>query len=178
MKKLASQILMACLVVLLVQGLAWGQSLWQNTTYGMSVEQVSHLIPGCITPAEEDQETLAGGARELLRLPDVTIVGKEFHARFFFADGRLVQVMLHHQENRGFPYVRITFDSVTEVLRAKYGPELTRKLNIGGIVNESASASWLSDRTNISVLAWGAKDSPAGLNINYQVRIAKEADKL
>ena len=46
-----------------------------------------------------------------------------------------------------------------------------------GLLN-SAEASWQSGRTNISLVNIAVGTSDAALNLNYQVRTAKEADKL
>lgn len=160
----------------LVSTSAWAQSLWQGTEYGMTVAQVQAVVPGVTIP--EKGSTLTGGAVELLRLSNIEVVRKPFDAKFFFKDERLVQVSLTLNEKLPFDSARIrAYDSLLEALRAKYGPELTSKNDKIGML-KSMDASWMSGRTNINLMLMGVADSPAILNVNYQVRVAKDVDKL
>src|SRR5688572_3118734 len=113
---------LAVVFFLLVTPTVIAQPLWGGTEYGMSVEQVKIVVPEAIAPAKS--ETLRNGAVELLRLEGLEIVGKQFSARFFFLQDKLNQVTLSlARETADFNSVVLTFDSVTEALRAKYGRE-------------------------------------------------------
>jgi hypothetical protein len=155
---------------------ARAQVLWQGTEYGMTVAQVKVVVPGATTP--EKGSAITGGAVELLRLSNIEVVRKPFDAKFFFKDERLVQVSLTLNEKLPFDSARtLAYDGLLEALRAKYGQELTSKNDKIGVL-KSMDASWMSGRTNINLMLMGVADSPAVLNVNYQVRIAKDADKL
>jgi hypothetical protein len=71
----------------------------------------------------------------------------------------------------------MTFDRLTTFLRAKYGTEISSTVSSEGILNMDTK-DWLSAGTNIGLLAMAVADNPATLNINYQVRVAKAAEKL
>lgn len=154
---------------------AQGQTLWQGSEYGMSPEQVTALFAKAQPPSNNPSH-LQGGAVELLRIDQITLVNKEFIGRFFFKDNKLVQVMLSIGDKPSFTTSLITFDALTDALRAKYGPELSRKISRGTL--NIANADWISGRTNISLFAMSVGTNEASLNLNYQVRLAAEADKL
>lgn len=150
------------------------QSLWQGTIYGMSLEQVKTVVPRAAPPAKPNR--LADGSEELLRLEDVELVNKKFAASFYFRTGKLSQVTLSLEKGHSFHEAMLVFDSLTEALRAKYGHEINRGTE-KGVLNR-ANAEWLSGRTNINLIAISVGEGAAILNINYQIRVAREADKL
>lgn len=164
----------ALLAALLFGSLAQAQTLWRDTNYGMSIDQVRAAIPevaDAVKPGE-----LAGGAKGLLTIPKVQIAGADYQARFFFLNDKLVQVMLSLDNPGKFDSSLRTFETLEELLRVKYGREIKREVK-RGVVNQ-ASATWMAGGTNISVLTYSFDNDNASLNINYQVRVAKEADKL
>jgi len=161
------------LALLAVHTLTSAQSLWGGTEYGMSVDQVKSAVPNVTTPSNPNH--LLDDAQELLRLENVEIVNKRFSASFYFIAGKLTQVTLSLEKGHTFRGATLVFDSLTEALRAKYGREINRDSKRG--VLNTASATWMAGRTNINVLAMGVENK-ALLNINYQVRVARDADKL
>ena len=174
MKK-ACFFLVICAVILFSFA-AYAQELWRGTTYGMSVDQVRATIPGAITPKSKPG-TFPTGEVELLRLENVEVVSKRFVARFYFKQKRLCQVTIDNEEIPTSAMLPV-FDDLCNALCAKYGRELSRKVDNFGTIATSAKAEWLSGRTNITIFAIGVVGEKSYLSINYQVRLAKEADKL
>ena len=140
----------------------------------MTIDQVIKIVKLAKTPG--NPHVLGDGARELLRIEDIKIVNNNFYASFFFLNGRLTQVTLSVENAGSFEDAIRVFNSLTEVLRVKYGTEIMRNVKRGTL--NTADAQWMSGRTNINVSAMSVGDNLASLNINYQVRIANEADKL
>lgn len=155
------------------QSFALAQSLWGTTEYGMSVSQVQSLYPNATAPAE--MSTLYGGVKGLLTIPGIEIVNNQFTAIFYFKDEKLVQVTLKRDNYASLSSALPDFKEVTTALRAKYGQEVS-----SGVERSlsQATANWLSGKTNITLFAHAMGGSNATLSINYQVRIAKDADKL
>lgn len=152
------------------------QSLWNGTEYGMSLDQVKASLPHASSPAKPGN--LADGAEELLRLEDIKLVNERFTASFYFKGGKLTQVTLSLAKRRPFNQTLLVFNQLTEALRAKYGQEISREIKRGGRGLNAADATWMSGRTNINVLTIGVGENDAILNINYQTRVAHDADKL
>ena len=166
--------LLTAIALLAFHTLACAQSLWGGAEYGMTVEQVKSAIPNVTSPSTPSR--LGDGAQELLRLESVEIVSKRFTASFYFIAGKVTQVTLSLEKGHTFQSAVLVFDSLTEALRAKYGREISRDIK-RGLLNR-ANATWMAGRTNINVLAMSVGESDAILNINYQVRVARDADKL
>jgi hypothetical protein len=154
---------------------AIAQELWRKTEYGMTVEQVRKVIPESASPASSPSY-LGTGATELLRIEDYAVGEFEFTVSFYFQEGRLEQVTLGREET-SWHSAKMTFDRLTTFLRAKYGTEISSTVSSEGILNMDTK-DWLSAGTNIGLLAMAVADNPATLNINYQVRVAKAAEKL
>jgi hypothetical protein len=151
------------------------QTLWQSATHGMTVAQVKQSFPKAIQP--EVPETLGNGAKELLRERGVAIGTMTFDARFMFKDGKLEQVTLAATDRKAFNLMMSSFDEMRTLLRARYGSEVSSKVDRDSSMG-TAKADWLHGRTNISLLLIGIGGNPAVFNINYQVRLAREADRL
>jgi len=166
--------LLAATSLFAIHALACGQSLWGGAKYGMTVEQVKLAIPNVTTPSNPSR--LGDGAQELLRLENVEIVNKRFTASLYFIAGKVTQVTLTLEKGESFNSAMRVFDSLTEALRAKYGREINRSIK-HGLLNR-ADATWMAGRTNINVFAMSVGGNDAILNINYQVRLASDADKL
>lgn len=170
--------IMFVFISLAAYGQASGDALWGKTEYGMTVEQVKKVVPKAQRP--KTPENLREDLPELLRINNVQIVNNTFVAHFYFRDGKLFQVSLTLRDPGKFVDAMRVFDSLTEVLRAKYGKEITMKVinedDVGSF--DSADATWVSGRTNIDLYLLSINDGDALLKINYQVRIAEEADKL
>lgn len=155
---------------------AHAQVLWGGTEYGMTVDQVKAAVPKAVPP---HMASHIKDAKEQLQLEEIELVNKRFVASFYFADGKLVQVTLRLDSDRTPTGAALTFNSLTEALRAKYGQELAQDNKAG---DRSAlrlkNTTWLSGRTNITMTMLNIPGMDPVLNINYQVRLAKDADKL
>lgn len=167
--------LVAFAVLIAVCEVSFAQTLWRETVYGMGPDEVMKLVPEAV-PVTVKRGTLNSGAEELLRIDGVEIVNEKFTASFYFKDQKLVQVMLSLESPKSFPTSLRVFDTLTEALRAKYGQELSRKVSRTPFPH--ADATWLSGRTNIGVWLMAVDETHVRLNINYQVRLTREADKL
>jgi hypothetical protein len=158
------------LVILLVASNVRGQALWQGTEYGMTLEQAKSHVPEAVRPLKP--KLRSDGAEELLRLDDVTLVGKRFSVSFFFSGGKLKEVSLSLEEGHDFQSAMRVFDSLVEHFRAKYGREIIRQ-TMKGTFSNTANATWLSGQTNITILATSVGGSDATLNVNYSARASK-----
>jgi hypothetical protein len=170
-----SLVVLITIVLISLGNCAIAQPLWDGTSYGMSKEEVLKVVPGA--RMVNDGDSLAGGAKELIRTENIKIVNELFNAKFFFLGNKLDQVTLTLRDKVPFHKVLIIFDSLTEALRSKYGAELNNKIDKISLLKK-ADATWMVGKTNINVLAIAVGDHPAILNINYQIRISKEAEKL
>ena len=155
------------LIILLFASNARGQALWHGTEYGMTLEEAKANVPDAVRPLKPKHRS--DGAEELLRLDDVTLVGKRFSASLFFSDGRLKEVSLSLEEWHDFESAMRVFDSLVEDFRAKYGHEIIRQ-TMKGTFSNTANATWVSGQTNITLFATSVGENDATLNINYQVR--------
>jgi hypothetical protein len=163
------------IVVISFANYAIAQQLWDGTSYGMSKDDVLKVVPGA--RIINDGDSLAGGAKELIRAEHIKIVNELFNAKFFFFRNKLDQVTLSLRDKAPFHKFLIIFNSLTEALRSKYGSELAFKIDKISLLKR-AEATWMVGKTNINVLAMTVGDHPAILNINYQIRISKDAEKL
>jgi hypothetical protein len=163
------------IILLCYANYAIAQALWDGTYYGMSKQEVLKTVPGA--RIIYDGDCLAGGAKELIRAENIKIVNELFNAKFYFINNKLEQVTLTLRNKAPFYKVIIIFDSLTEALRSKYGAELDKKIDNTSILKQ-ARATWMAGKTNINMLAMTVGDHPAILNINYQIRVSKEAEKL
>ena len=142
----------------------------------MSPKDVRALMPDAIDPKKI--ANLNSGAMEFLQIEDFVVVHRHFSVHFYFSDKKLEQVTLKlkRREEDTFHFYMQTFDSFSEALRAKYGAEVSKdKKDYDGY--RRVEAMWMSGRTNIGILLFDVYGSLL-LNVNYQVRISKESEKL
>lgn len=158
------------LVILLFASNVSGQALWHGTEYGMTLEEAKAHVPDAVRPLKPKHRS--DGAEEMLRLDDVTLVGKRFSASFFFSNGKLKEVSLSLEEGHDFESAMRVFDSLVEDFRAKYGREIIRQ-TMKGTFSNTANATWLSGHTNITILATSVGGSDATLNVNYRAKASK-----
>lgn len=165
----------ALIAALLASLNAASQTLWQSTKHGMSIEETAKAVPGSIAPVDAAGR-LANGAVEKLRLESYEVAGRQFQVKLYFLGEALEQVTLSLSETVTYDSARVIYERLRQALSSLYGPveELPEKRGILSL----RQADWRSGRTNISLLAMGVGQSPATLNINYQVRVARDADKL
>lgn len=165
---------LALLLALVVSPQAHCQALWGKSAYGMTLSQVKEAYPEAVTA--DSPGTLHGGAKGTLTIQAYEVVNKKFNVIFYFKNDKLEQVVLACEKQSTFHSAMLVFDAVSDVLKAKYGPEISKDVKRGTL--NMANAVWLSGKTNISLIAMSVGDADAMLNINYQVRISKDADKL
>ena len=154
---------------------ASAQTLWQKASFGMTVAQVTFAFPKATSV--RDGDALNTGAKELLRESGVVLGGSEFEAQFFFNNQKLEQVTLKATEPRQFELMISTFEQMRTLLRARYGRELSSSIKSEPLLSK-AEADWVVGKTNVSLFLLGIGQNPAVLNINYQVRMAKDAERL
>jgi hypothetical protein len=156
---------------------AQAQSLWGKTKVGMTVEQVKAAYPGAYDPPGDDK--LGSGALELLVVEGVQLADTKFKARFFFADGKLSNVLLGlDQEFANVGSGWAVYDTIKNALSSKYGNP-TDVENKSDSFTKKMSADWVSGPLSVSVLymAIGAEDKKPVLNIAYKT-ISKTVDNL
>ncbi|PTW47638.1 hypothetical protein C8J25_103359 [Sphingomonas faeni] len=141
-------------------------TLWQNTQVGMTYAEVKRAQPEAVEPAKPS--TLNDGASCQLSLPKFEVNNDPYTVCFFFKNGALSQVML---TANGDPY-ESQFRGIVTALRVKYGPEVDLHQSSLGY-----EADWMTKQgVNVSVTYFNKLGNL--LNINYQIRLAKEADRL
>jgi hypothetical protein len=110
------------LIILLLASSVRGQSLWNGTEYGMTIEKVKAVVPNAIRPLKPSH--LHDGSEELLRLENVTLVNEHFSASFFFNAGKLTQVTLSLKNGHNYHSAMLVFDSLAEALGQALGSGL------------------------------------------------------
>ncbi len=154
---------------------ASAQVLWQTASYGMTVAQIEKAFPEAKEPSEKPG-VLGTGAIELLTIQNISLANRSFKASFYFKNKKLDQVTLTLTESLSYQVALGTFENLADSLRAKYGKETSKK-NSQGLL-EMSEINWMAGRTNINLFLLAVAKNPATLNINYQVRTSKDAEKL
>jgi len=162
---------MFLIVILMMSISAQAQSLWGETTVGMTPSEVIKIVEG--SRLIQDGSTLETGAKELARLDDLRVVKELFKVRFYFIDDQLTQVTLNLTKERSFPLNLLIFQSLTDVLSSKYGKAISRNIDSRTRL-KTAYAHWVSDGTNINLQVIAVDDTPTSLNLNYQLHLASE----
>lgn len=174
-KPFFQRLLLTVALIISISVPAKAQPLWGDTTSGMNPSQVIEIVKG--SRLVQDGYTLESGARELIRLDDLNVVNESFDVRFYFLEQSLIQVTLGLNDERSFSSTLLVFDSLADALRSKYGKEISESIDNRSILKK-AEANWVNGRTNINLLVLSVGNSPAILNLNYQIRLSEEADKL
>lgn len=154
---------------------ASAQVLWRTANYGMTVSQIEKAFPEAKEPGEKPG-VLGTGAIELLTIQNISLADRSFKASFYFKNKKLDQVTLSLTESLPYEVAIGTFENLADSLRAKYGKETSKK-NTQGLF-EMSEINWMVGKTNINLFLMAVTKTPATLNINYQVRTSKEAEKL
>ena len=110
-------IAIALLAAFLLPAQAFAQNLWQNVSGGMSVADVRAAQPAAIPVAKS--EALANGATDDLQIPELQFHGVPFLVRFFFLEGKLVQVNLTANGRAA----HADYERLVGVLRTQFGSE-------------------------------------------------------
>lgn len=140
--------------------------LWQNTAYGMTVEEVLATRPDAAPSG--DRQMLHNGAVSELRIPTLRLAEHDYSVLFYFLHGSLSQVTI---ATKGGPTLN-DFHAVANALRLRYGREVSFKEN----PTSFSTGEWLSaDGINVVIAFHGEIDC---LNINFQYRYADAATQL
>jgi hypothetical protein len=151
------------------------QTLWQNTEYGMSIEQIQDLFPSSFVP--NNPGWYSDGSIEYLRLNNYEIVNEKFTISFIFKNNKLNQVTLTCQNMTTKIIGELLFDNLVEVLTIRYGTPFIIKKD-DNTVGSMWRYVWLSGRTNINLNFTSILDNTPMLNIVYQIHLIEESDKL
>lgn len=162
------------LLALAVSPIAVADTLWGKAVAGASVAEVKAAIPEATDHEPTPDQKIKSGAKKLLTLTPVPVAGKDFTAEFFFGNDNLEQVSLSFQKPGIDPDdCHHTSNSVVEALRAKYGKELTRDVS-----SRSASMSWSSGKTSISLFTLVSGSLLCTVHVSYNNRIGASASNL
>ena len=154
---------------------AQAQSLWGGTTVGMTPTQVVETVKGSRYVSDDGRPVT--DSLKLVQLDDFLLVNESFEVDFRFSQNRLVKVTLALKKERPFSSTMELFNSLTGALRTRYGNEISRIIEPDSLLKRS-EATWVSGRTNITLVALGFGDNPAHLFLTYGTVLSQEADKL
>lgn len=152
---------------------AGSQVLWQNVSSGMTIAQIKAAQPSAV--ASDKPERLASGAQCELRISDYDISAKTYRVCFYMLGGKLSQITMSANEPS-----QVAFRTITDLLRAKYGTELSPKPNpcTSGFM-ATCEVTWLLPTgVNVEVLFLQVGRTDPLLNVVYQTRMKSESNKL
>jgi hypothetical protein len=116
----------ALMVVAFVAGRADAQVLWEASKAGMTVDEVQAAFPSGEKVSPSAAELTSRDA-VLYMVRNVELAGLRFDARFYFAKGNLVSVILMTAEPQPNTIAaRIAAGKLRSALTAKYGAPLNR----------------------------------------------------
>ena len=154
---------------------AIAQQLWSHSKAGMSVDEVKAKFPEAAIPKKSNN--LANGAIEKLQIENLVIDGNPFRVRFYFLDEKLIQVTLSFAEKKSFNLSMLRYRNISTILRSKYGHEIGKRSK-RGLLNMEERQWRTTGGTNISNLMISVGNGEAVWNINQQIRMLTEAEKL
>jgi hypothetical protein len=170
-------------VMIAVASLIWSaqpvsaQALWQNATVGDTPAAVLSKFEGAINSNDPEKDKLGDGSQCLVRIEHIELVGKPYRVCFYFVKSKLTQVSLGLQESLKGYSAELHYDRVVQALISKYGERSSVGRDHGMMV--MFTDDWYREGMNVSaIMIYVGRDGPAVINLNYQIRIAKEADKL
>ena len=167
-------LLLACVAFAFSSVCADAQELWRESEYGMTVDEVRRAFPEAVEPSDPD--SYDSGALERFRIDDIEISRGNFRSSFYFLNDRLIQVVLHGQDERDYETQHPLFRRISQLLRMKYGEP---SINDEKVTRYSGrhDAIWINGETDITMQLMGVGDF-ASMNILYRARLAEEADDL
>lgn len=154
------------------------QQLWQAANIGDSPQEIRSKFPEAIISENPNADILHGGEQCLVRIPKYVVSSATFRTCFYFSDGQLSQVTIGLVHFQPTDSIEALFDRVLESLTSKYGPADSQEDKSGMMTMRDRD--WYLGKVNISVVLvhFGDDDDDPVLNINYQTRMGKDADKL
>ena len=163
MRQTARRTLAALLLALLpLPALAF--ELWNGVASGMSATQVQSLHPGAA--ANPTLDRLAGGAEDLLVDPNVSFADGIYRARYFFLDGKLMQVTLTLDVAASeHSSIKRHFRAARKAMTARFGAPTSATQPLF-LASNKLYAKWDTRPRRRSILAY--QDRPKLLNINFQ----------
>lgn len=159
--------------------MSWGacaQQLWQESVYGMSLDEVRRAFPHAVAGDGAPLSAGADAARRLLVIEDVRIANHNFRAAFFFQDTGLVQVTVQLSDELAGYQVKGLTETLRTALRSKYGEETSSE--VGTTPGDHLTAIWMVGQTNISLNYFHFEGVDPFLNVVYQMRISEAAQNL
>ncbi|AMC99986.1 hypothetical protein [Halomonas chromatireducens] len=163
MKKLIAGIL----VLFLLPNPALSAELWGPASAGMTIKEVMRVIDDAYRLDEEEGGRLATRAVEAVRRDDVELADETFTQRFFFVNGQLSQVTLKLNNTRDFDSMLPLVDSLTEIMRDRYGQEVDSEMIQAGAMRQ-AKVGWIDGNRKIRIFLMSMGEDDSLLNVNYQ----------
>ena len=166
------KIIIICLIFLGIANFTAAQTFWENTRYGMTIEQVQALFPSAAIPENPREHPLYGDIERLRDITKITInasgptynfdVEYEFEVAFYFSTRGLTQVVLTLLH--AWADALYVFDDLSKTLTERHGrPEVSRR-DTGRWED-----GWISGSTLIT-LRWEEpirRDISTGLSLIY-----------
>ena len=153
---------------------AVAQTLWQNTEYGMSVEEIQKLFPSSFIPDPPDKYF---DVIEQLRLNDYIVVNENFYVSFLFKDNELRHVILTCQNLPNKTRGQLIFNNLEQSLTAQYGTPFSTKKADSMLGASMWDCNWLLGRTDIGLHYISIRDDTINLSVVYKIQIMEEADE-
>lgn len=113
-------------------------NLWVNLKSGMSIADVQRMVPQAKAGS---YSSLHNGARGLLQVSPINVVGKKFDANFFFLDDQYYRVNFSGPLNDSNESNLQSFNQLFSIFQARYGTPSSRQVSdkTSGL---SARAEW------------------------------------
>jgi hypothetical protein len=149
------------------------QSLWGQTTLGMSVVDLRQAYPEAVEIQHEP--TRRGGTSDYWQLK-TDIAGESFTVSFFFREHRLDSAIVAPVTTD--PAKRSTLVStLRQALTQKYGA-VANQQDIQGTFSQGTVWSWIKDGATISLELLTVMGEPISLQVRYDAKAAKAAEQL
>jgi len=120
------------------------QSLWKDSAYDMTPDQIQELFSDAKPPGQPD--SVYSGAKELLQIRETEMYGLTFQVSFFFKDDGLKQIiMTASEEASGID----TYTSLSALFNFMYGMGTSNGYSRGTSISQSTN--WFSGDTRITL---------------------------
>ncbi len=151
------------ILLLTIGSAVFATPLWNGTTLGMTIAEVSNLFPDAII--EEPGEDIPGVGHFIVsNLSDFNIGRKKYDVCFLFIDGQLSLVQLSLQ-NEGYLYESDVTDIRLQLI-AKYGPYIDRTSDKSTMNMSFKTYNWIKEGIRIE-LSWNIVFGEHSVRIEY-----------
>lgn len=150
--------------------------LWGKAESGASLDEIAKLYPEGRRIVPTEKQRMANGATLGYEAPNVSVRGADFKVAFYFLQGTLDTVGLSHKSQEGAHGCGLTFESLREGLRAKYGQELSAKGSHR--IAAMRSAVWQHQQTTIQLNMIAFDPDDCNIYLNYGSGLAKASENL